>query len=998
MRAAPSSEAHEVRVDPDGWQAAIAACDGPQIVVGGPGTGKTEFLVRRAIHLINAVALPASRLLVLSFGRRGTADLDERIGAKLGGSISRIDVSTFHSLASRIVESHSGAVGWPQPPQILTGPEQIELVQRLLAGIDRAAWSPAFRGLLGSPTFAREVSDFILRTKEQVLSVDGLAKRAADRDDWRGLPEFVARYDAELRRIGRIDYGTLLAEAVNILETQGSHRTLEGRATYVLVDEYQDTTSAQARLLELIAGDGGNLTVAADPYQSIYSFRGADLHNVDRFPARFGDTAGRPAARIVLTTSFRTPRAILAAAERVASGELPGSAGPVLPAPAIGRVDVYRFNQETEEAEWVADEMQRLHLQDRIPYHDMGVFVRSKRRFVPDLLRALARRAIPHDMPDARLVERSAVRFVLDLVAAATGEDGPEATARSVRRLLLGSLYAIPLGTLREVERLRLADNNASWASAIRAAVPGGSELARLLDDGSWATDQPASRGLWTIWDGLTPIENVVADPARDEERGASSSLAQVLSRWNERNPASTLADYRRLTAEEEFEARPLLSYRAAGTDRPTITTLHQCKGLEFEVVFIADAVEGVFPDLRAKDSLLGVRHLLPHLPESASEYRAFRLQEERRLAYTAMSRARTRVVWTATATGFEEGRGIPSRFLALVAGTATVEEGVAPVPARETPVTPREAEGLLRRILQDPAAPSPDRLAALTVLAEHRDDRLRDPKRFAGMRARGPDTGITPEAVTLSPSQAESYDACPRRYVLDRRLGIGGRSSVYMEFGSLIHLVLEKNEGAARDRGDPHGTLDEAASVLDAEFDQAVFGGEPFADGWRKRALRALTHLYANWPSHGIPIALEHPVELDLAGVTWHGRTDRVEAVDGGITIVDYKTSGTPPTVADVKSSLQLGFYAIAAGDDPRLDVHGPPVGAEMWFPAAKAKSVVTRRFDFANLPEVTKRLTAAARGIIAEDWTPRPGPQCERCAVRPLCPAWVEGKEAFV
>ena len=425
MRAAPSSEAHEVRVDPDGWQAAIAACDGPQIVVGGPGTGKTEFLVRRAIHLINAVALPASRLLVLSFGRRGTADLDERIGAKLGGSISRIDVSTFHSLASRIVKSHSGAVGWPQPPQILTGPEQIELVQRLLAGIDRAAWSPAFRGLLGSPTFAREVSDFILRTKEQVLSVDGLAKRAADRDDWRGLPEFVARYDAELRRIGRIDYGTLLAEAVNILETQGSHRTLEGRATYVLVDEYQDTTSAQARLLELIAGDGDNLTVAADPYQSIYSFRGADLHNVDRFPARFGDTAGRPAARIVLTTSFRTPRAILAAAERVASGESPGSAGPVLPAPAIGRVDVYRFNQETEEAEWVADEMQRLHLQDRIPYHDMGVFVRSKRRFVPDLLRALARRAIPHDMPDARLVERSAVRFVLDLVAAATGEDGP---------------------------------------------------------------------------------------------------------------------------------------------------------------------------------------------------------------------------------------------------------------------------------------------------------------------------------------------------------------------------------------------------------------------------------------------------------------------------------------------------------------------------------------------------------------------------------------------
>ncbi|NIQ53839.1 MAG: hypothetical protein GWN85_10260, partial [Gemmatimonadetes bacterium] len=99
---------------------------------------------------------------------------------------------------------------------------------------------------------------------------------------------------------------------------------------------------------------------------------------------------------------------------------------------------MYRFDQETEEAEWIADEMQRLHLDEGIPYAGMGVFVRSKRRFIPELVRALHRRGMPHEEPEARLAERSAARFVLDLVAAATGEDGPAGTARAVRRLLLG--------------------------------------------------------------------------------------------------------------------------------------------------------------------------------------------------------------------------------------------------------------------------------------------------------------------------------------------------------------------------------------------------------------------------------------------------------------------------------------------------------------------------------------------------------------------------------
>ena len=988
---------NEWRVDPEDWPEAVAACDGPQIVVGGPGTGKTEFLVRRALHLVEQRDLPSSELLVLSFGRRGTADLDTRIRNGLSRSVPHIDVATFHALAARIVEAEFAGLGWKRPPQILTGPEQVDLVQDLLSKSDRSLWSPAFRGLLGGATFAREVTDFVLRTREGVISNRALAALAETRNDWRGLPEFVAVYDAELRRRSRIDYGTLLAEAIRALEDPAMSNAMANRATYVLVDEYQDTTAAQTRLLDLLTRRHGNLTVAADPYQSIYSFRGADLHNVDRFPDRFRDPSGEPAARLVLTTSFRTPARILEAAVRVTSGELPGAAGPVVPSQTGGRVDVYKFDQQTAEAEWIADEIQRLNLEEGIPFSQLGIFVRSKRRFLPELVRALTRRGLPHDKPDDRLADRAAARFVLDLVSAATGSDDPAGTARAVRRILLGSLYRVPLGILREVERARIVEYDGSWAAALRAVVPGGDELADLFDDHSWATDNSAAAGLWHVWSHLTVIGAVVLDPERIEEREAWSSLSQVLRRWNERNPRATLAEYRRLTEEEDFEARPLLSYRTSTVERVTVTTLHQSKGLEFDVVFIADAVEGVFPDLRSRDSLLGVRHLMTHLPEDAAGYRAFRLQEERRLAYTAMSRARRRVVWTATSTGFEEGRGIPSRFLALVAGTDTVEEATTQVPVRADPVTPREAEGLLRRLLVDPGEAPPTRIAALTVLAERRDPRLRDPLTFAGMKSRGPDTGLIPLDPTLSPSQAEAYDACPRRYAFEKWLRIGVGTSVYADFGSLLHKVLEVTERAAMEADRAHGGFDEAASVLRAEFDASVFGGPPFSDGWLQRGLDALEHLYANWPSSGRAVGLEQPLELQVGDVRWHGRADRIETAGDGLAIVDYKTSASAARIADVEESLQLGFYVLAAGADASLDLHGPPRSAEMWYPAAGGKSVKTRSLAMDKLPEVQERLAEVARGIVAEDWTPRPGTQCDRCRLRSLCPAWRQGKEAF-
>jgi CRISPR/Cas system-associated exonuclease Cas4 (RecB family) len=267
----------------------------------------------------------------------------------------------------------------------------------------------------------------------------------------------------------------------------------------------------------------------------------------------------------------------------------------------------------------------------------------------------------------------------------------------------------------------------------------------------------------------------------------------------------------------------------------------------------------------------------------------------------------------------------------------------------------------------------------------------------FAGARTPGPDTGVVQSPPRLSPSQAVAYEACPRRYVLERRLAIGSAQSVYMEFGSLVHAVLEQVEEAAAERGDQHGTITEAFTVLDEIMEPGAFGGAAYDEAWRNRARVALDNAYSLWPSGGRPVGSETALTVHRDDVQWIGRADRIEDRDGSLAVVDYKT-GQLTSVAEAASSLQLGFYLIGAREDPEISARGPVTDAEMWFPMHPQKrSIATRSFDTANLDAVETRMASVAAGITTENWTPTPGSECDRCGLRLVCPAMPEGKEAF-
>lgn len=975
----------QVRLTPDDWPDALDDSDGRQIIVAGPGTGKTEFLIRRVARIVDSGRALPSQVVVLSFSRRASARLKRRIEETIGVTGVPVDVTTFHSLAIRLVESVTGG----QRPLPLTTPEQVGLVRQIMRREDPSAWPLIYRGILDSHAFSAEVADFLLRCSERLLTPEDLAEHARERADWRGLPGLYSRYLTTLDQMGRTDYGVLLTRAVEMLHSpEGAEIAKNFR--YVLVDEYQDTSPAQAEMAELLARSHGNLAVAGDPYQSIFSFRGAEVRNI----AAFSETAGT--RRIVLAESFRVPSQIMDAALRVISGgDLPGSAGAVTPAPHQGRAEVYVFDQETAEAEWIAREVEHLIRVERLSPADIAVVVRSKKELLAELSRALDRRSLPHDPPDSRLVDHPAIQVIADLVIAATkGGSLAEVLAvdaeiadRSMRRVLLGPLFGTTVGLEREIMRDRRRTGSA-WDEVVTRHLPDMPGLVGLLTNSAWAEDMGAADGFWEMWDRLEGIPEMVEDPGREEWRRAWTAFGQMLGRQAERDPEISLARFFGLVDEDDFEATPLISHRLSD-DRVTLTTLHQAKGLEFEVVFIANAVEGVFPDLRRSRRMLRPELLSPERTVDPDAQHLFQVQEEMRLAYTAMTRARRRVVWTATEAGVDQGERRPSRFLLAAAGD---HHPGPPKGVDRDPISVIEAEAVLRRDLLDAGTTASRRLAAARVLA--RPSRpWWDPWSFAGAVEPGPDRPVMIEPFRLSPSQADSYEKCPRRYVLERRLRLGDTSSVYSQFGQMTHDVLERAEREIIGTGLRHATLQRVLEIVDEVWSDADFGTPELNDAWKQKAAEMLTKLYEHWPGKGEPVEVELDVESEIGGVRWIGRIDRLEKTESGFRVVDYKSGTSTPTKDEAAGSIQLAFYTLAV-----QETKGEVVASEMWFPRNNTKSVSTRSFAIHRLSEVAGRMADITRLIGEEEWEPRVSDGCTRCGFRRSCPAWPEGKGAFV
>ncbi|HMH94955.1 MAG TPA: UvrD-helicase domain-containing protein, partial [Streptosporangiaceae bacterium] len=322
-------------------RAVVDHAGGPLLVLAGPGTGKTTTIVEAVVERIAGRGIDPARLLVLTFSRKAARELRERIALRLARTTRRPLALTFHSYAYALVRREYVLAG-DEPPVLLSGPEQLLEVRRLLRGEAAdggGSWPERLRPALATRGFAAELRDFLLRATERGLDGRGLAELGArrGRDDWvsagRFLDAYAARFD--LAPVPAYDYSEIVRIAGGLLRRKAVRDRERDAYDAICVDEYQDTDPAQEEMLRQLAGDGRELIAVGDPDQSIYAFRGADVEAIRRFPDRFRAPDGQPARVVALRTGRRSGPVLLAASRRV-TARMPAALGAAGGARAAG--------------------------------------------------------------------------------------------------------------------------------------------------------------------------------------------------------------------------------------------------------------------------------------------------------------------------------------------------------------------------------------------------------------------------------------------------------------------------------------------------------------------------------------------------------------------------------------------------------------------------------------------------------------------------------------
>jgi superfamily I DNA/RNA helicase/RecB family exonuclease len=1008
---------------------ALAHQGGPLLVLGGPGTGKTTLLVELVVARV-AAGLDPAHVLVLTPSRRSAAELRDRVARRIGGAVREPVARTAHSYAFGLLRRQAVRAGLP-PPRLLDGAEQELVIAEMLAE-DAARWPAEVRPALRTRAFAGQLRDLMLRASERGLGPDDLASlgRRHDRPLWVAAAAFAHEYAGvtALAHPSAYDPAELVRAAADLLADDAVLLAAEQAARrLVVVDELSEADPAQLDLLRVLAGGGRDLVVTGDPDTSVFGFRGADPGRLDRFGSEFPQADGTPAPVVVLGANHRLAPGLLAAAGRVAArlgGSRPHRRMVGAEPDAFGEaatddgLHVRVLASSADEVAQVAAHLRRRHLLAGVPWSQMAVLVRSVADLAP-VRRGLARHGVPvvQRTDEVALAQQAPVRALLDLLALVTGRDEP--SPERLDDLLcgpFGGLDPVILSTARRalVHAERSTGGTARAEDLLVQALTGTAPLpagaARLaplravLAAGSEALGGSAEDVLWAMWDASgvaaawreTALLGGPDAAAADRDLDAVLALFEAAARFTDRLPGagpSQLLDHVRA------QQVPSTGWSAPGPwrDAVPVLTVHAAKEREWDTVAVCRVLEESWPDLRRRDTLLGVGPLLELVGHgrlaSAAEAVSALLAAERRLFYVAVTRARRSLLVTAV----DDGEARPSRLLDDLDATG----------ARQTqPCLPDRVLGLatlvaeLRTCVCDVAAPPPERAEAARVLAVLAGERVpgADPAQWYGLASVSDDRPLRErgEPLTLSPSQVEKYTRCPLRWMLQRG-GADAGGALRLEVGTLVHQLAYE---AATQRL--------AAEGVWARFED-LWSQVDSGQGWVARRERArveqMVRRLVLWLDDHDEALLgaEVEVRVQVQDVVVAGRVDRLDrAPDGSVVVVDFKTGASAPTQAEVAEHAQLGVYQWAVERGGARDVTGeaPTAGGgtlvHLAAPRAGQPAKQQHQGPLATCPDpdwpehLVEQVRAGAAG---QRFSALAGAWCGGCPVRTSCPAQAEG-----
>ena len=656
---------------------AVAATEGPVLVVAGAGSGKTRVLTYRIAHLIRDLRVSPESILAITFTNKAADEMKARVAALVGGMVRSMWVSTFHSACVRILRREATRLGYRSGFSIYDDADSIRLLNLVVKDLD-----------LDPKRFPpRAMKGVISKAKNELVDFESFAEQG-DGFYHEQVADVYRLYQQRLVEASAMDFDDLLMITVELFGAfPDVLAQYQSRFRYVLVDEYQDTNRAQYMLVKQLTASHRNLCVVGDSDQSIYKFRGADIRNIRDFEKDYPD-----ARVIILDQNYRSTETILNAANSVISNNTKRTPKNLWSDRGVGdMITRYEAEDEHDEAGYVVDEVERLQT-GGVNLSEIAVFYRTNAmsRVIEDVF---VRRGVPYTVVGSvKFYDRKEIKDAVAYLRAIVNPDDEV----SVKRIINEPKRGIGATTVAHIDRFTQAQRISFFAGLRRAgeitqlnnrAQNAVGEFVALMDS---LTETASAKGveaaLRAVLDDTSMVSTYESERTIEAMGRVENlqELAGVAAEFESSNEGAVIGDeefdeldhLRRLEIFLETTALVAdIDEWDEGAGAVTLMTLHTAKGLEFPAVFIVGLEDGVFPHMRSLGD-----------PEE--------LEEERRLAYVGITRAQDNLYLTSAWSRMLFGGSNynpPSRFLQELPEGLLVKAGKR---QRRTPVDRAAASG----------------------------------------------------------------------------------------------------------------------------------------------------------------------------------------------------------------------------------------------------------------------------------------------------------------
>lgn len=946
--------------------AAVHFGEGPLLIIAGAGTGKTTVVTERIKHLVSSGRAKTSEILALTFTDKAAREMEERVDVAMPYGYTDMWIATFHSFCDRILRQEAIHIGLNPRYKLMTEAETIQLLIKNLFKFDLQYFRP-----LGNPNkFINGMLQHFSRLKDEDVSPseylhwvrEQRTKDIEQREEMEKYSELAKAYQVyeELKiKEGLMDFGDLIDKTLKLFRTRKNIlRQYQEQFKYILVDEFQDTNYAQNQLAILLAGKSQNITVCGDDDQAVYRWRGAAISNVIQFRQTF-----TKAKIVVLTQNYRSTQLILDHAYRLIQNNNPDrlefkeKIDKHLEAVRETKqipIEWLHTDRVENEAEAVANKIKNLKAKIKdLEYKDIAILVRANNHAEP-FLRALSRLGIPYQfLGPGQLFRQAEVKDLIAYLKSLYNFDDSVA----LYRILSMEHFGIDARDLAAVNnygrRLNLSLFEACEEIEKIYVKPESKEkinyfVKMVHRHLGLLTKETAGQILYYFLQDSGMLKKLVEYKTPTEEK-AAQNIAKFFDRLRtyevDHEDASVQAVVDWLNLSLDLGESPIANnFDWTEENRVNLLTIHSSKGLEFPVVFLVNLVAARFPTRERREQIPIPEALIKEILPKGDYHQ----QEERRLFYVGLTRAKDQLILTA-ADYYGEGK-------------------------REKKLSPFVYEILGKEKIETQV--ENDSNSQLSIF-DFKPGEVKEEKI----------THANPLVNYLSYSQIETFNNCPLQYRYRYLQRIPVPASAAMTFGDTIHRTLKDfYQGIKEGQKLNQKNLLE---ILNKNWSSLGYASKAHEQKMKKQAGKILEAFYQKFDHKLVPKDLEQSFVIKVnPELKVGGKIDRVDQLkDGHLEIIDYKTGKTWEQ-KDVDKSLQMTVYALAASDKGIYDQKPENLILTFYFLDSGQKISTQRTRQ--QLEEARKEILEKAKEIQLSLFEPKPGMLCDFCEYKLICEAW--------